>query len=105
MGAPRRREQQLGLGNAGDAADTPYQRIARESGHHLVDDDEIERLPRLPGAIELGHGLAAIERGCRRDAQGTEMALQYLMVHIDVIDDQDAEMRELLGKRTAVDGR
>src|SRR6266446_4225277 len=58
----------------------------------------------MPGALEFSHRLgAARRRGRRRDPQRGELTRQHSTVHLDVIDDQDAELCERLGKHPTAD--
>ena len=70
-------------------ADSLGQCFTRKARHHLVDDDEVERVAPVKGALQFGHrGEAVIDRN-RLDAEAGQLTRQNAPVHLDIVDDQD----------------
>ena len=94
----RRGDDDLGLGEARRRAHPLGQCFTRKARHHLVDDDEVERVALVKGALQFGHrGEAVIDRN-RLDAEAGELAGENAPVHLDIVDDQDMQARQLAGQ-------
>src|SRR5271165_2525598 len=59
----------------------------------------------MPGPFEFHNSLSAVDRGPGGDAECPELTRQHPPVDLDIIDDQDPELRQRLWKRSAADCR
>src|SRR5208282_350941 len=59
----------------------------------------------MPGPLEFHNSLSAVDRGLGGDAERPELTRQHPPVHLDIIDDQDPELRQRLWKLLATDCR
>src|SRR2546421_10283832 len=81
------------------------QRFTRKAGHHLVDDDEVERFALMKGPLEFRDSCETIvDRDCL-DAKAGQLTRQNAPVHLDVVDNQDSKTCQFAGQGPAFDGR
>ena len=83
-------------------ADALRQLVAGHARHHLVEEDDVVGLARVPGPFQLGHGGKAVADRCGMHAEIPQLAAHDFQIDVDIVHHQGAKILEMPGQDFAV---